>query len=87
LGILSILAFVLLTHPIGRIAGPSWLFLGTIGYLFYRKKKGLPLFGSQKRDWSAAQLSILRESGELELMDELADKLRERKEATGATPG
>ena len=69
----------MLTHPIGRIAGPAWLILGTIGYLIYRKKKGLPLFGSQKRDWSAAQLSILRESGELELMDELAEKLRVRK--------
>jgi APA family basic amino acid/polyamine antiporter len=78
LGILAILVFVLLTHPIGRIAGPAWLVLGTIGYLFYRKKKGLPLFGSQKRDWASAQLSILRESGELELMDELAEKLRVR---------
>ncbi len=79
MGILSILVFVLLTHPIGRIAGPSWLILGTFGYLIYRKRKGLPLFGSQRRDWSAAQLSILRESGELELMDELAEKLRVRK--------
>jgi APA family basic amino acid/polyamine antiporter len=78
MGIISILVFVILTHPIGRIAGPSWLILGTIGYLFYRKKKGLPLFGSQKRNWHGAQLSILRESGELELMDELAEKLRVR---------
>ena len=54
--------------------------MGTIGYVFYRKKKGLPLFGSQKRDWSAQQLVILRESGELELMDELAEKLRVRRE-------
>jgi APA family basic amino acid/polyamine antiporter len=81
MGILSILVFVLLTHPIGRIAGPSWLILGTIGYLFYRRRKGLPLFGSQKRNWSASQLVILRESGELELMDELAEKLRLREVA------
>ncbi len=80
MGILSILVFVLLTHPIGRIAGPSWLILGTIGYIFYRKHKKLPLFGSQKRDWSAQQLVILRESGELELMDELAEKLRVRRD-------
>jgi hypothetical protein len=52
--------------------------LGTFGYLLYRKRKGLPLFGSQKRDWHTAQLHILRESGELELMDELAEKLRVR---------
>ena len=85
-GILAILVFVLLTHPIGRIAGPSWLILGTIGYIFYRKRKKLPLFGSQKRDWSAAQLSILRESGELELMDELAEKLRVRAVAAAEAP-
>ena len=84
MGIISILVFVLLTHPIGRIAGPSWLFLGTMGYLAYRKKKGLPLFGSQKRDWSGSQLTILRESGELELMDELAEKLRVRRAAAEA---
>ena len=79
MGIVSILIFVLLTHPIGRIAGPSWLLLGTIGYLFYRRAKGLPLFGSQPRDWTAAQLTILRESGELELMDELSAKLGARR--------
>ena len=39
----------------------------------------MPLFGSQQRDWPAAQLTILRESGELELMDELAEKLRVRR--------
>jgi APA family basic amino acid/polyamine antiporter len=82
LGILAILVFVLLTHPIGRIAGPAWLVLGTIGYLFYRRRKGLPLFGSQPRNWSADQLNILRESGELELMDELAEKIRARSAPT-----
>jgi APA family basic amino acid/polyamine antiporter len=86
LGILAILVFVLLTHPIGRIAGPAWLILGTIGYIFYRKRKKLPIFGSQPRDWHSAQLSILRESGELELMDELAEKLRVRKAAGVVAP-
>jgi amino acid transporter len=83
LGILAILVFVLLTHPIGRIAGPSWLIVGTLGYLLYRHKKGLPLFRSRPRDWSADQLVILRESGELELMDELAEKIRVRKVTAG----
>jgi APA family basic amino acid/polyamine antiporter len=70
IGILSILIFTLFTHPIGRIAGPSWLILGLIGYIVYRRHRGLPVFGSQKVDWRKAQAEILRNAGELELMDE-----------------
>ena len=76
LGILSILVFVLLTHPIGRIAGPSWLLLGVIFYVLYRRSKGLPVLRSQKRDWAGAQVAILRDAGELELMDEYIAKLK-----------
>lgn len=79
LGIVSILIFVLLTHPIGRIAGPSWLFVGVIFYVFYRKKRGLPLFGSRTRDWTNAQVAILKDAGELELMDEFIAKVRQYK--------
>ncbi len=38
-GIFAILIFVLLTHDIGRIAGPSWVILGLCGYLIYRRNK------------------------------------------------
>jgi APA family basic amino acid/polyamine antiporter len=69
-GIFSILIFTMLTHLIGRIAGPSWIVLGIITYLIYRKRKGLPVFGSRKHDWRAAQIQILKNAGELELMDE-----------------
>ncbi len=70
LGIFSILAFTLQTHPLGRIFGPSWLVLGLILYLVYRNHRRLPLLGSQKRDWRKAQVEILRRAGEFELMDE-----------------
>jgi len=70
LGIFAILVFTLLTHPIGRIAGPAWLVLGIVFYLIYRARKKLPLFHSQKRDWRKQQVEILRNAGELELMDE-----------------
>jgi basic amino acid/polyamine antiporter, APA family len=70
MGILSILVFTLFTHPIGRIAGPSWLVLGLIAYFVYRRRRGLPMFHSQKRNWRAQQVEILRDAGELELMDE-----------------
>lgn len=77
-GIVAILTFVLLTHDIGRIAGPSWVILGIVGYLVYRRVKGLPLWNSQPRDWVREQVGILRDSGELDLMDDYLEKIRSR---------
>jgi APA family basic amino acid/polyamine antiporter len=77
-GIFAILVFVLITHHIGRIAGPSWLLFGIAIYMIYRVRKGLPLFRSVRRDWNRDQIAILRNAGELELMDELVGKLKER---------
>jgi basic amino acid/polyamine antiporter, APA family len=76
IGIVSILIFTLLTHPIGRIAGPSWLLLGLVAYFVYRRHRGLPMFRSQKRNWRKEQLEILRKAGELELMDDYVENLR-----------
>jgi APA family basic amino acid/polyamine antiporter len=70
IGIVAILVFTMITHPIGRIAGPSWIAFGLVVYLIYRYRKGLPLFRSHKRDWRTEQVGILRRAGELELMDE-----------------
>jgi basic amino acid/polyamine antiporter, APA family len=75
-GIFSILMFTLRTHPLGRIFGPSWLLLGLIFYLVYRRYRRLPVLRSQPRDWRAAQIDILRRSGELELMDEYLANLK-----------
>ena len=80
IGIASILAFTLITHDIGRIAGPTWLIVGIICYIVYRHNKRLPVFGSQEHDWRAAQKEILRNAGELELMDEYIDNLKASKE-------
>ena len=79
--------FVLLTHHIGRIAGPAWLVLGVCIYAFYRIRKKLPLFSSVKRDWKRDQVQILRNAGELELMDELVDKLKARDPGFSAKGG
>ena len=76
LGIGSILVFTLITHSIGRYAGPGWLICGLIVYMIYRKRKGLPIFGSQKHDWRTKQIQILREAGELELMDEYIENVK-----------
>jgi APA family basic amino acid/polyamine antiporter len=75
-GIFSILFFVMLTHLIGRIAGPSWILLGILGYLAYRRYKGYPMFRSRPHDWRKQQSKILLEAGELELMDEYLANLK-----------
>jgi hypothetical protein len=76
IGMTSILTFTMITHPIGRIAGPSWLAFGVILYFIYRKRKGLPLLRSRKRDWRSEQIEILRRAGELELMDDYLANLK-----------
>lgn len=88
LGIFAILLFTLKTHIIGRIAGPTWLILGIIIYLIYRSRRKLPLFRSKKRDWRKEQADILRNAGELELMDEyLANvKASDARIAAAGTP-
>ncbi|MBV9028189.1 MAG: APC family permease [Candidatus Eremiobacteraeota bacterium] len=70
IGIFSILLFTLRTHVLGRIFGPSWLLLGLLFYLAYRRYRRLPVLQSVRRDWRNDQTEILRRSGELELMDE-----------------
>jgi APA family basic amino acid/polyamine antiporter len=84
IGIFSILVFTMITHEIGRVAGPAWLIFGVIGYLLYRKRKGLPVWGSRPYDWMTQQVSILRDAGELELMDELLINIRKRSSPTPA---
>ncbi len=75
-GIASILAFTMITHAIGRIAGPTWIVCGIVGYMFYRRHKRLPVLHSEPHDWRNAQIDILRNAGELELMDEYLGNLK-----------
>src|SRR6266699_3039449 len=51
LGISSILVLVVLTHAIGRIAGPSWIILGLLIYFWHRRRNKLPLRKALKRNW------------------------------------
>jgi basic amino acid/polyamine antiporter, APA family len=74
-GIFAILVFTLITHDIGRIAGPTWLIAGVVLYIAYRSNKRLPVFGSRRHDWRSEQTEILRNAGELELMDEYLEAL------------
>jgi len=69
LGTFSILVAAFITHPIGRIAGPSWVAAGLIFYIIYRYTHRHPIFRSRHHDWVLDQIVVLREAGELELMD------------------
>jgi len=76
LGISSVLGMVILTHPIGRVAGPVWIVLGIVGYMIYRRRRRLPVTGSLQRDWPAVQLEVYEESGEAQLAEEYREALR-----------
>lgn len=79
LGIGSILVFTLLTHPIGRIAGPMWVICGVVFYAVYRRMHKERVFASLKRDWEAHHERVLERAGELEMLDEY-------RRATAPTP-
>ena len=83
LGISSVLVMVFITHPIGRVAGPVWIGLGLVGFFLYRRRRGLPFYGSTKRDWAAEQLAVYEESGETELAEEYREALRQGRRNAG----
>src|SRR5579875_3161409 len=81
IGISSVLVMVILTHPIGRVAGPIWIVLGLIGYFIYRRSQKKPFPGTLERDWPARQLAIYEESGEVVLADEYRQALKRTEHA------
>jgi APA family basic amino acid/polyamine antiporter len=84
LGVGTILFMVVLTHTIGRIAGPTWILLCFVYYTWYRKKNGLPVLKSIKHHWEAEQIEVLTSAEEYDLLEQyklaLAERDRKRKE-------
>jgi APA family basic amino acid/polyamine antiporter len=78
LGVATILFEVILTHTIGRIAGPSWVLLCFIYYAWYRKKEGLPLFKSIKHNWEKEQIEVLTSAEEFDSLEQYKNALAER---------
>ena len=76
--LLSILFEVILTHEIGRIAGPAWVLACLVYYFLFRKKKGFPILGSVKHDWEAEQKQILTSAEEFDLLEQYNIALAER---------
>lgn len=82
-GVSLILFEVVLTHEIGRIAGPAWVILGVLYYVFYRKKNGLPIRGSVAHDWEKEQIEVLTKAEEFELLAQYKTSLARRDRANG----
>jgi len=78
IGLVAIWVVVILTHEIGRIAGPAWVVLGLIIYFIYRRYAGLPLFGSVKRDWDKLQMNVLADAQEEEILAKFREAIRKR---------
>jgi APA family basic amino acid/polyamine antiporter len=78
IGVSLILFEVILTHTIGRIAGPVWV-LGCVAYyLWYRRSRRLPVFGSVKHDWEKETVDVLTSAEEYELLEIYKQTLKER---------
>jgi APA family basic amino acid/polyamine antiporter len=86
--LISVLVMVVITNPIGRVAGPIWVIAGLVFFTVYRKYRKLPVLSSIPRDWSQEQIAVYRESGEAALADEYIEALkrRERRTKGGAKP-
>jgi APA family basic amino acid/polyamine antiporter len=84
LSVSSIFVTVILTHEIGRIAGPAWIILCLLYYAWHRRRNHLPVFGSVKHDWEQEQVEVLTNAEEFESLEEYKQALVTRDKQLGA---
>lgn len=84
IGVLFFLVMVLATHAYARIAGPVWVVLAVLLYMFYRRRRRMPTVGSLPRDWEATTLKVLEEAEEYRSLEEYEAALAERDAAQSA---
>jgi APA family basic amino acid/polyamine antiporter len=85
LGVFSIWLTVMVTHTIGRILGPLWVIVCVIYYIVFRRRNGLPVFGSVKHDWEKEQVGVLTSAEEFELVEQYKEALIQRDHEKGIT--
>ncbi|HVB60842.1 MAG TPA: APC family permease [Ktedonobacteraceae bacterium] len=85
LGITSIVVMVVLTHAIGRIAGPAWILLGLLIFIWHRRRNKLPIRKSLKHNWEKEQLAVYEDAGEHELAVEFRENLARKRRLYGET--
>ncbi|HEV2013042.1 MAG TPA: APC family permease [Candidatus Dormibacteraeota bacterium] len=86
LGVLFFLIMVLLTHQYARIVGPLWVIGAIILFAMYRRKRGLPVFGTLPRDWETATKRVLLEAEEFKSLEEYEAALEEHRARTTGQP-
>lgn len=77
-GVSMIFFFVVYTHAIGRIAGPAWVLLGILYYLYFRWKQKLPVLHSIPHNWEQEQIDVLTSAEEFDLLEQYKLALQER---------
>lgn len=83
LGVSSIFFTVIITHEIGRIAGPAWILICLIYYVIFRRRSGLPVLGSVPHDWEQEQMEVLTSAEEFDLREEYKQALIRRDRVLG----
>jgi APA family basic amino acid/polyamine antiporter len=78
IGVSTIFFEVILTHDIGRIAGPVWILLCFLYYAWYRYRERLPVFRSLRRNWEEEQRQVLLSAEEYDLLEQYKIALAER---------
>ena len=78
IGVLFTLVEVVLTHAIGRIAGPAWIIACFLYYIAYRRSRGLPIAGSINHHWETQQRAILKDAEEHDLLEQYEFALAQR---------
>ena len=84
-GVLITLGEVVLTHPLGRIAGPCWVLLCLVYFVTYRLRRGLPVLRSGPHSWEEQQRAVLKDAEEYDLLEayEFGLAQRDRQRARG----
>lgn len=78
IGVSFILFEVVLTHEIGRIAGPAWVLLCVAYFLWWRRRNRLPQFKSMPHNWEQEQIDVLTSAEEFDLVEQYKDALEQR---------
>jgi len=78
IGVSFILFEVIFTHAIGRIAGPAWIILCLVYYIFWRRRNKLPVLKSIKHKWEQEQIDVLTSAEEYDLVEEYKNALAQR---------
>lgn len=84
-GVLITLGEVVLTHPLGRIAGPCWVLVCLAYYVTYRLRRRLPVLRSGPHSWEEQQRAVLKDAEEYDLLEayEFGLAQRDRQRARG----